>query len=410
MERYPIGFWNYTATGELGPEAVKDWEELGMTMAVSPEYDPAVHDRKALLAILDACSDRGIRVILSDSRARWGGAAKDPQGYGKRFSEAFEDFGRHPAVMGFHVGDEPRCDEAFADCIAAHRIQLKVAPDLIPHINFLPYWEGQEQDVLKCSSFSEWAERFTEQSGLRLLCYDHYAQMNPDEKGVHSYFTNLRKFSEAAQAAGIVPWTTLLSVGHFRYRCPNEDDLRWQLNTAVASGMKGILWFFVYLRAPFSNYRLSAIDEFGERTETFTRLSRVNRHFLHQFGDFFLHAQHKATYHVLKQYGGYAPFLPGKSSETLLDVESVHGLPAVVGLFELDGGKYAAVVNNSPTESGQFLLHVPKTARPVQRLNWNGSWSELRTHAHDAHYRETATECVGGDWLAPGQMKVYRYE
>ena len=70
MAKYPIGFWNYTPTGMLGPEDVKDWADLGMTMAVSPEYNPAHHDKNALLAILDACAEYGIKVILSDSRAR----------------------------------------------------------------------------------------------------------------------------------------------------------------------------------------------------------------------------------------------------------------------------------------------------------------------------------------------------
>lgn len=410
MANYPIGFWNYTATGQLGPEAVKDWADLGMTMAVSPEYNPAHHDKNALLAILDACAEYGIKVILSDSRARWGGAAKDPEAYEKQFTEAYEDFGKHPAAMGFHVGDEPWSDEAFADCIAAHRIQLKVAPELTPHLNFLPYWEGQEKDVLKSPTFSDWAGRMVEQADLKILCYDCYTQMNPDEAGVHQYYTNLRKFSEAADATGITPWTTLLSVGHFRYRCPNEDDLRWQLNTAVASGMKGILWFFVYERAPMSNYRVPPIDEFGDRTETFTWMSRVNRHFLHQFGDFFLNAEHKATYHTVKQYGGYAPFVPGETSDVILDVESVHGLPAVVGFFEKDGEKFVAVVNNNTKESGQFRLHVPKTVKTFQRMNWNGTYSDLKTNSHDAHYHETETECIGGDWLAPGQMKVYKYE
>lgn len=410
MEKFPIGFWNYTSTGQLGAEAVRDWAELGMTMAVSPEFNPAEHDKNALLEILDACAEYGIKVIISDSRARWGGAAKDPAAYEKRFTEAYEDFGHHPATMGFHVGDEPWSDEAFADCTEAHRIQLRVAPNLTPHLNFLPYWEGQEKDVLKAPTFSDWAKRMVEQSDLKILCYDCYTQMNPEEAGVHQYYTNLRKFSEAADATGILPWTTLLSVGHFRYRCPNEDDMRWQLNTAVASGMKGILWFFIYERAPMSNYRTPPIDEFGERTQSFEWMSRVNRHFLHQFGDFFLKAEHKGTYHTIKQYGGYAPFEAGKTSDTILDVESVHGLPAVVGFFEKDGEHFVAVVNNNTKESGQFRLHVPKNVKVFKRMNWNGTFSDLKTHAHDAYYSETETECIGGDWLAPGQMKVYKYE
>ena len=63
-------------------------------------------------------------------------------------------------------------------------------------------------------------------------------------------------------------------IGFWNYRCPNEDDFRWQLNTAIAHGAKGILWFFFYMRYPHDNARLSPIDEHWKRTETFQWLSQ----------------------------------------------------------------------------------------------------------------------------------------
>ncbi len=409
MEKFPIGFWNYTVTGQLRAKDVKDWADLGMTMANSPEYWDGL-DRNAMLELLDACEEHGIKMILCDRRARWGGSVDDPEAYEARFREAYEDFGRHPAAFGFHVGDEPTNEKAFAECCAAHRIQEKVAPELTPHLNFLPYWEGQEKDILHADTFTQWAERMVRDADLKILCYDCYAQMNPEESGTDMYFQNLRKFMEAADATGITPWTTLLSVGHFRYRCPSEDDLRWQLNTAAASGMKGIMWFFVYERGPKSNYRNPPIDEFGERTETFQWMSRVNRHFLHQFGDFFLHAEHKKTVHFGKSYGGYEMFEPGVTDPDIVDFTSVHGLPAVLGFFEKDGKKFLAVVNNSVKESGQFRIHVPKNVKKFQRWNWELYLSDMKTDCWDAFYTETEDQCIGGDWLAPGQMKLYYYE
>lgn len=408
MKKFPIGFWNYTSTGVLGPEAVKDWADLGMTMANSPEYYPTHHKKEDMLAILDACEEHGIKVIMSDARARWNDASVDPEGYEKRFREAYEDFGHHPAVFSFHIGDEPWSDKAFADCIAAHKIQEKVAPELVPHLNILPYWKGQEKDLLHADSFGEWAEKFIAESDLKILCYDRYTQMNPEEEGVQDYFMNLRVVADAAKKAGIIPWTTLLSVGHFRYRVPNEDDLRWQINTAAACGMKGIMWFFIYERAPYSNYRLAPIDEFWEKTETYHRLSRVNRHFLHNFGDFFLNANHTATYLIGKEYGGYEMFKRDETSDGIMDVTCEQGLPAVLGFFEKDGDRYIAVVNNSWTESGRFDIHVKK-GHKIERVGWNGEFMDMKIYKHDAHYSETEEESVGGDWLAPGQLKLYRY-
>ncbi len=406
MDRFPIGFWNYTRTGDLGPEAVKDWADLGMTFAISPEYNEGC-DKDAMLSILDACAERGLRVIVSDARARWW-AGDTEEACEAAFRAAYEDFGRHPAVIGFHVGDEPTTDERFAAAARACRIQKRIAPSLTPHLNFLPYWKGQEETILKAPTFEDWARRFVAEADLKILCYDCYTQMNPEEAGVHQYFTNLRKFASGAEAAGIDPWTTLLSVGHFRYRVPSEDDLRWQLNTAAASGMKGILWFFVYERVPVSNYRLPPIDEFGERTETFARLSRVNRHFLHQFGNFFLHARHLKTVHTGKSYGDYPLFGAGAEDPVLRDVTCAQGLPAVVGFFELDGRRHVAVVNNSVKESGLFVLHVPKDVPVFERFTWDRTYVRLKDASWDAHYAEGEDGITGGDWLAPGQMKVYR--
>ena len=406
MDIFPIGFWNYAPTGQYGPEAVKDWAELGMTLTLSPQYAPGM-DGELFRSILDAAAEEGIRLILNDARARWNGASDDPAGYEKRFREAYEEFGRHPAAFGYHVGDEPVSDKAFEDAAAAYRIQLAVAPELTPHLNFLPYWEGPEESILKAPTFTDWAKRMKERADLRILCYDCYTQMNPEEAGVHQYYTNLRKFSQAADACGIEPWTTLLSVGHFRYRVPDEDDFRWQLNTAVASGMRGILWFFVY-PATIANYRGSPINEFGERTETFGRLSYVNRYFQKQYGEFFMKAEHIATYHTGKAYGGYPLFEKGKTDPLLLDVTCGEGVPGVVGFFELNGERHVAVVNNSTKENGCFVLHLPKDVRVFQRFNWNHGYDDVKTSHWDAHYRETEDGIEGGDWLAPGQMKLYR--
>lgn len=409
-EKFPIGFWNYQRTNNVTPEDVKDWHDLGMTFAHSPAFNPEQHEKQQMLDILDACEKYDIRVIMDDDRVFWKDAASDPESYKARFEEAYQDFGSHPAVFSFHVGDEPFHDQAFADSAAAHRLELERAPELVPFVNFVGYSQGYLDEKLKMPSFESWAKKYKEESGLQILCYDVYCQMNPGEEGWDVYFENLRRHVEVAKAADLIPWTTLLSVGHFRYRCPSEDDLRWQLNTAVAAGMKGILWFFVYMVPPTSNYRLSAIDEFHEKTEMFPRLSRVNRHFLKQFGDFFRNATHIATYQTGKTYGGYPLFHPYETNDTILDVTCDHDVPAMLGFFEKDGGKYMAMVNNSTTESGHFRIHVPKTREYFGRINWNGDYEGMKEFSWDASYYETETECIGGDWLAPGQMKLYRYE
>lgn len=413
MKQFPIGFWNYTVPGVLGPEAVRDWQELGMTYAMSPEYDEREgHDKAAMHRILNACDACGIRVIVCDSRSWWSGAAKDPEAYREKFLEAVREFGGHSSVFGFHVGDEPANAAAFADAAAAYRIQKEAAPSLTPFLNLLPYWKGIETSIIGQDDYRAWAVDFSRKAGLDVLCYDCYWQMNPEDSGTDSYFENLRYYTDAAKSAGADPWTTLLSVGHFRYRCPNEDDLRWQLNTAVVSGMKGILWFFVYEREPSCNYRVPPIDEFGRRTQTFEFLSRVNLHFQHRFGAFFAEAEHLATYHVKKAWGGYPLFVPGESGGAVRDVTTMFAdLPAVFSIFRHEGKICYAVCNNSVRESALFCLHFGHDMKgKITRLHWSGEFRSVETDFRDAYREETAEELIVGDWAAPGQMDVYRIE
>ena len=402
IERFPIGFWNYT-TGQLSAADVKDWVDLGMTMANTPEIKENT-DKDVIHGILDACAENDIKAIVCDSRTHWTGASDHPAEYEARFRAAYEDFGKHPAVFGFYIGDEPFDDKAFADSTAAHRIQLETAPELTPFINYLPYWYGQEKTLLKAPSYGDWVKRTVDECNLKILSYDRYTQLNPGEEGVHDYFMNLRLVREAADLAGVTPWTTLLSVGHFKYRCPNENDLRWQLSTAVVSGMEGIMWFFIYERECRVNYRIPPIDAFGERTETFNWLARTNKYFLHQYGDFFLRAKRTKTVHVGKAYGGYELFEPGKTDDIVLDITTSDNVPAILSFYELDGKKWVAVVNNSPSEDSEMLLRFSKNVKNLYRYSFHRQLIPIRV------LQEKEDCYIGGEWHFPGQINLYCIE
>ena len=65
MDKFPIGFWNYTRTGQLGPKDVHDWNDLGMTFAMSPEFNPEKDDRNVMLSMLDECEKLGIKIGMT---------------------------------------------------------------------------------------------------------------------------------------------------------------------------------------------------------------------------------------------------------------------------------------------------------------------------------------------------------
>lgn len=436
---FPLGFWNYARLSGMGEHPVRDWAEAGMNLCHSPHFVPGEDDPRQMAALLDECADNGIQLILDDPRCHWTGALSDPDGYRARFLQMLDEFGRHPAVYGYYVGDEPWAAQ-MEEAKAAVRIQRELMPEKSPFLNFNPYFAhvGSVREHLGCGSFEEWADGFVRDSGLPQLSYDHYLQMNPPdpaESGIGEYYTSLRHFMGAAKRNCIPLWVTNLSVGHFRYRCPNEDDLRWQLNTSVASGAKCVWWFFFYMRVVRINYRLAPIDEHGHRTETYAWLSRVQNTFQKQFGALFAQLTHDETFHTGKAYGGY-PLLEEGAHPILGRVSCDHGLPGVISLFHMpDGTKYLALVNNSQRESGYFHVFLtpavkemhrvcfamqdtakgpdgtPVSPYPYTRMPWGGV--EVNCARNDVcngfHIREDGT-VHNAAWLAPGQMEVWRLE
>ena len=410
MEKFPLGFWNYKHADTQGPDEVDTWTHCGMTLTMSGEYDPDTCSKANMLAMLDEAHAQGMKIIICDRRSRWNGASTDPEGYRARFAEALEDFGSHPAVFGFHVGDEPD-DEQQADAIAAIQIQNEMAPHLVAFLNHLPFYEGAKARVGIDSSvpWPEYLADFARKSGVKLLCYDHYGQMNPEDSGIQNYFLNMRMYSEAAKACNIPWWTTLLSVGHFRYRCPSEDDIRWQLYTALASGCKGILWFFFYM-CTLHNFRLSPIDEHGERTQTYASISRIQRTFLKKEGPTMAKLTADKVAHVNRAFGGY-PLFVIDDDPLVSRVVTTNGLPAIVTWYTHENGsKYLSVVNNSQAESMNIDI-ILKGSHRVWRIDFGPVETEqIPAKWGDTTFRVDEKQTRMNTWLAPGQMELYRVE
>jgi hypothetical protein len=417
MNRFPIGFWNYTditkhPVNHQAVACVKDWADAGMTLAMSPNYGSAPADVKRMRALLDAAGQADIRVILGHHAGYWPHLTKNgEEAYRRDFARAVKDLGSHPAAFGFHAGDEPGTAE-FADACKAMRIQKELAPTLSPFLNLLPMYRGIESRI-GYSNWDRYLDDYVAAAKPPLLCYDCYAQMNPGPEdqtkywGYEMYFENLWTYWRAAKRHDLDYWTTLLSVGHFNYRCPREDDLRWQLNTALACGAKGLLWFFFYMREPHDNYRVAPIDEHWERTETYEWLSRVCRSFLKWHAPILLESQLVNAWHAGKAWGGWPKF---EGAGPVAKADSSTGAPLIVSLFKhASGADYLAVVNNSQAQSTRAELVVRGVKPNLHRVGWQGAETTLVDSCGKGAEQGEDYIKVGW-WLAPGQMELFRAE
>ena len=346
---YDISFWNYQPIGfKDEKEAVAEWKDAGITLPMTFEYDPAVHEKGKMLRLLDACGRAGMRAIVCDARTRYHRLREvGEKRFVKDVAAAVADFGSHPAVFGFHVGDEPD-KHNWEYAVSAYRIVHEAAPALTPFLNMFPYWDGFEETVGPRSpeEYTELLVDFVRRSGATLLSFDSYGQCAYFNRAYYQdcHILNFKIFGEAAKRTGARLFVSLLSVGHWSYRVPTQDDIRWQIYTAVAHGATGFHWFSFYQARLDGNYRENPVDLFGKRTHTFDAISYEDRVFLRYFAEKLSACKLQWVRHFSRPSGGFPLFV---KDDTLLSVSVVvnEAQVAITRWADRDGDPVFTFVN-----------------------------------------------------------------
>jgi hypothetical protein len=418
LHKYPISFWNYTNIGEHGKYMTKaevaSWAEAGFTVPQSPGFDVNSKEQKRhIIKLLDWAEKYGMKLIVSDPRgdAKMGIDGNPDKDYADGIRAAVKDFGSHPALFGFQVGDEPDSahKNVFFEC---YRIQKEVAPFLHPFSNLLPYFPGIEKRA-GTNNWPDYLDEYARKSNADMVGYDCYAQMNPGDEGWNDYYRNLKLYREASLRNGIPFWNTILSVGHFRYRVPDLDEVRWQFNTSLASGANGIVWFFYYMREPHGNYRLSPVDEFWKKTQLYYDLQHVQNSFHRRYHDLFNNLVSTRLCFTGKNYGDGEWFTADDLISSITVTRDKNSnkksdKPLLIGEFvNMHGQRYVMFVNNSMTESNRFYIRFPKDVKTFS-WDWDGKEYEGAAYCSEAIITEADGEKLHELWLAPGQEAVYR--
>jgi hypothetical protein len=399
LKKYPISIWNYTNLkdhGEHMTEAeMQSLADAGITLPQGPSFDP--NDRaqkKHMLKMLDWAAKRDMKLILWDPRCMGqsdatGKKAKD--GYREQVQAALKDFGKHPATFGFFIGDEGTNDGIY-EC---QRIQNEMAPHLHSFFNHLPAIAPE---------WDKYLDKYMQASHSDILAYDCYMQMQMEGHGVGAYYDNLRIYREASLRHGVPFWNTALSLGHMMYRQPSRTDIRWQLNTSVASGANGMVWFFWYLPGAGLDTGIAPVDEFWEKTQTYDDMRHVQQRFHKVYGNLFNRLVSTRVSFYPKAMGGGETW---KANELVSGIWPAYDgdLPVLIGEFtDIEGKRYVMFVNNSQTKTDRVLTKFPLKTK-LYGFGSEGKESLVNDGKENSDGFVTAWL-----WLPPGGETIFRVE
>lgn len=333
---------------------------------------------------LDLCQAAGIKAIVSDPRtSRYDWLHLDEELARTNVASLVAETGRHPAVFGYYLRDEPKAD-LFPGLAKVAALVREMAPGKWPYVNLFPNYATADQ--LGSASYEEYLERFIATCRPTWLSYDHYALMEDGTLGTR-YWQNLEQMRAAAKGHGLNFWNVVLTVAHFNFRETSAADLRFQVYTSLAYGARGIA-YFTYFAPKVGNYRAAPVDQFGNVTPTWSHLQQVNLQ-VAKLAPTLLQLTSEVVYHL----GVIPEGAHGPSPDSL--VEGLGKGEFLVGEFSHpDGARYVMVVNKDPLKSRPCAPRFRTPPRQVQMVS---------------PYTGLLVDFVGEQrWLAPGQGVLLR--
>lgn len=288
----------------------------------------------------------------------------------------------NPAVFGYHLVDEP--DPKIIPTVAKwmRAVGGQIPSNQLAYSNLFPVpFDDKALTPEGIEKYKEYLTSFIELSHAKVFSWDNYALLD-DGSLRPQYYLNFEIAREVSLKSGVPFWFVGLACAHFHYTEPTYATLRFQVNSALAYGVRGIGWF-TYEPRDRGNYRSTAMDFDGRRTPTWDMLRAANMQ-IHRLGPVYLQLHSVNVFHY--------PQIP-VGCHGIQTSHYLKGLKGdgnyLVGEFEGPAGKpYFLVVNKSLTRSAHYW--------PI--LKTNGKLMKVSSFTGDV-----GPWSAENDWLAPGQ-------
>jgi hypothetical protein len=310
------------------------------------------------------------------------------------FTDLKKQIGDNPAALGFFLTDEPAAP-AMPGLGKLARLLREAMPDKWPYVNLFPY--RVSPSTLGTSDYDAYVLMLVKTIGQPFLSYDNYSLVNGEM--LDYFYTNLEIIRRLSLETKTPFWNCILANSHFNYMEPSDATFNLQVYSTMAYGGRGIQ-YFTYFAPEVGNYRLAAIDQFGNRTPTWDLLRRINNQ-IHALAPTLIRLHSTGVYHYPDVPEQGRPLssstLIGSVEMTQRHVRSPVAGRFLIGEFTDDSNRpYFLIVNKDLKNSFQFQIQLKQDGRRLIRVSpYSGQ--------EEPFGREM-------DWLAPGAGILFRVE
>lgn len=368
----PVGVWSGPDECMATDAFYGDMKKLGINVLISP---PAYLEHKDSLEKHLTLADKYGMAAFVPYSDKYLPETKE------QMTEVHKTASRHPSFVGMTHRDELTYGEIKDDYVPVIRAfkETEYADKYDYYFNANPVWARVLGERFFCGkSYAEYLNAFVSEKGLgcSFLSADFYPFVGDDDLIVHNYFKQLAVQREVAYKNKVPFWVyiqcgTINDSKNLSETTASEAAFRWNVNTALAFGAKGVQWFTL----TYSNFGVNnwyrVYNECGDKrladeTADGTQSALYNRYKNYERNRWFDYAV-RASEHIravdevlMNSYSagvavyGKSPYRVIKSGRIeypYAELKTVSGdAPLLIGFFEYDGRTALYVVHNSYKE------------------------------------------------------------
>ena len=336
----PILAWFSIPPSETSLARYQEMREAGITHQFTGFPDAA-----SLQKALDVAQQAGIKIVASCPELK-----TDPEGTVKRFKN-------HPALVGYHLGDEPNIQAIPGMGAWAKRV-LAADPKHFVYLNLFPNFATDEQ--LGTKDYGEYVDAYIKDVPVQFLSFDYYPVFK--DHLATSWYANLEIIALKSRQANKPFWAFVLTT--------NFDDghvtpqtlaaMRLQAYSDLAYGAQGIQYFTYWsatsVDAPSGeDQRGAPITATGKRSVVYDRARELSQE-LQRWAPAFVGAKVISVRHTGK---GAIP--SGTVRLTSLPdpvkVLETNGAPALVSVLENGDWRYLLLINKDHQNAMPYVFY-----------------------------------------------------
>jgi hypothetical protein len=344
----PILAWYSIPADETSVERYQEMKDAGITYSLS-FYENADQLQKAL----DAAGKVGIKIIASCPELK-----TDPVKTVHRFMN-------HPALAGYHLGDEPNIKKIPELGAWGKKIQT-VDNAHFCYANLFPNFADSNQ--LGTKSYERYVDEYIKELPLQFISFDYYPVFK-DHLAV-SWYQNLEQVAGAAKKSGLPFWAFALTTNYDEDHVTPQTlaAMRLQVYSDLAYGAQGIEYFTYWsataVDAPSGeDQRGAPISAAGKRSVVYDRVKLMSRE-INDLSGVFMGSKVLSVRHT-----GLGRIPVGTIRLTTLPkaikVLDTNGAPALVSVLENGLNSFVIIVNKDYINSMKYTLYGDESVRKV---------------------------------------------